>query len=91
MKQVNRDYKNLLQEGHKAQVEKLRENDHKSGFDTEGMDVLFHKLTIEMRELYDEIFCDTPDYNKIRREAADVMNFAAMIILNCVQKLYRNK
>jgi len=87
---MKRDYKFLLQEGLKAQVEKLRENDHKCGFDTEQLQILFNKLLREVEELHAEIFTLPRDYKKIRREAADVANFAFMIILKCVQ-LMRQK
>ena len=89
---MKRDYKFLLQEGLKAQVEKLRENDHKCGFDVESINILFKKLQAEVYELQDELQVQPKlyDLKAIRQEAADVANFAFMIILKCVQ-LMRQK
>ncbi len=88
---MKRDYKALLCEGRKAQIEKLKENDHKCGFDIASIKDSFKLLHIEMQELSNEIFVEEPDYKKIRREAADVANFAFMIILKSVRMMYRQK
>jgi len=88
---MKRDYNLLLKEGRKAQIEKLKENDHKCGFDTERVEILFQKLIVETLELRVEVYALKRDWKKIRREAADVANFAFMIILKCVQMLYREK
>jgi len=88
---MKRDYDLLLKEGRKAQIEKLKKNDHKCGFDTEPVELLFIKLLTEVEELRFEINAIKQDWNKIRHEAADVANYAFMIILKCVQMLYREK
>lgn len=69
-----------------AMLEKLFENDHKGTFDAMGIDTLFHLMEDEVKELSDELCkmpLDATQLGKIRREAADVANFAAMIIYRC--------
>lgn len=60
---------------------KLRENDHKGGWQAEG----FRYLYTELREEVHEIWCaylqedGVPDYDEIIRECADASNYAMMI------------
>ncbi len=90
---MKRDYKRLLREGKKAMKEKLKENDHKCGFDVESINILFKKLQAKVYELQDELQVQPKlyDLKAIRHEAADVANYAFMIILKCVQLMYRQK
>lgn len=84
-----RDHLPLLKAGNLAQLEKLLENEHKESYD--GMSVVeaFRLKEAEMEELRKEIFdsrgfvIENPDYEKIRREAADNANFDHIIILEC--------
>ncbi len=83
-----RDIDALLKAGNKAQREKLEENRHKGGFDTDDIFIIHEKLVIEVYELEEELYTRLMpkkeiDYAKARREAADVANFAHMIILKC--------
>ena len=84
------DYRRLLAAGNAAQLEKLKENGHKDGFEQIGMDYAWKRLEEEMSELSRELCIiplTGPGYHKairkVRREAADVANFAHMIILKC--------
>ncbi len=83
----NRDYDSLIKAGNKAQIEKLRENDHKDPFNTVALWDAYCLLRDEIEELDFEIDDSNKDYSKIRREAADVANFAHIIILKCDQEL----
>ena len=69
-----------------AMVDKLYKNNHKGGFEHLGIDTLFHCLEDEVKELSDEL-CSIPldgdAIDRIRLEAADVANFAGMIIYRC--------
>ena len=76
-----RKYKDLLASGNAAQIEKLRENDHKDGFDGDNLAGIHVLLEDEVGELWEAI--EDRDMIKIRREAADVANYAHMIIYNC--------
>jgi len=86
-----RDYSNLLDAGVAAQLEKLKENEHKKGFEDVDIYYVYRRIHDEYRELGEEIFYDkfqnNIDYNKVRREAADIANFAHMIIVKCNQEL----
>ncbi len=81
-----RDYNKLLHAGNRAQVEKLIENSHKAGWDNIGIDYAINRIEDEVRELHTAI--DKRDVKEIRREAADIANFAHMIILTCDRILY---
>jgi len=77
-----RNYGELLAHANIACLEKLNENSHKPGFDTISLGETFNGLQEEVIELKNEILSSyNPD--TIRREAADVANYAAMIILFC--------
>ncbi|MEF2243988.1 hypothetical protein [Paenibacillus sp. IITD108] len=57
---------------------KLRENDHKGGWEECSLDWLYSRLCQETKELWRSI--DHPStYNMVALEAADVANFAMMI------------
>jgi len=61
---------------------KLRENEHKGGWENESLSWLYTRMIEEAEEVKEEIkaaFEREVDYNKIIREAADVANFAMMI------------
>lgn len=96
----NRDYDELFIRGTNAQREKLEENDYKCGFDDIDISVAFNYLSKERDELSlaiaihalclsvpGEINTQKTGYEDIRGEAADVANFAHMIILKCDKEL----
>ena len=76
-----RDYTRLLTAGNLAQLEKLQRNEHKKGFDDIKISYAIRRLRHEMLELEDAVFIGDP--REIRQEAADVANFAHMLILTC--------
>lgn len=81
-----RDIANLIEAGTDAQIEKLEANAHKTGFSSLEIDTLFKMLECEVDELLLEVndWKDGKDnLDKVRLEAADVANFAHMIILKC--------
>lgn len=85
---MKRDYNKLINSGTTAQIEKLKENEHKKGFDNIDVYYAFKRIIEETEELKNELyqFCfkkKNIDYNKARREAADIANFAHMIIYFC--------
>jgi len=82
---MKRDYEALFKAGNTAQLEKLKENEDKPGWDNITFVTTFTGLLEEVKELIAEVKGDISDegYEKIRREAADVANFAHMIILRC--------
>jgi hypothetical protein len=91
---MKNDYRRLMAAGNAAQLEKLKENGHKEGFEHIGMDYAWKRLEEEMAGLSRElrlIPLTGPGYYKairrVRREAADVANFAHMIILTCDELL----
>ncbi len=97
---IMRDYTALLEAGNKAQLEKLKKNGFKKGFDTIGITKAFTRLQDEVRELDEELYntmnqegciikflkC-TSDVKKVRHEAADIANFSHMIILACDKEI----
>ena len=86
-----RNYEDLLSAGNKAQLEKLEENSHKRGFDNIDLNYAHTRIKEEMSELDIEInglpHDQRIDFKKVRREAADVANFAHMIIFKCDQEI----
>ena len=61
---------------------RLRANDHKGGWEDERLQYLTGRMREEFLELEREVypgFGKTPDVDRVRREAADVANFALMI------------
>lgn len=87
---MNRDYKALLEAGNKAQLEKLNlsKNEDKEGFEDLPVGMLTNRINDELEELYDEMPLPR-NYVKIRHEAADIANFAHMIILACDKELLK--
>ena len=84
-----RDYKKLIAAGNKAQIEKLKENEHKKGFDDIDIMETLSLLYGEFKELeYECVYSENID--AIRLEAADIANFAHMIILKCDELLKEN-
>lgn len=61
---------------------KLRENDHKGGWQDCSLDWLVERLYEEAKELWVEIDRVEPEADQIVREATDVANFAMMIADN---------
>ncbi len=97
---MSRDYDELLKSGNNAQLEKLKENEHKRGFEDIGLYYAFKRLDEEYEELKCELYDfssfgrihkNTFDFSAIRKEAADIANFAHMIILKCDQELERTE
>lgn len=95
-----RDYTALLEAGNKAQLEKLEQNGHKKGFQDVSISGAFDRLRDESYELEDELFntmdvkgCSMKFWKQkinikaVRHEAADIANFAHMIILACDKEL----
>lgn len=88
-----RNYRKLLKSGNKAQLEKLKKYKHKSGFDAVSVDAAFNGIVEEFEELSIEVRhrdrsgFKSRSMDKIREEAADVANYAHMIILACDRKI----
>jgi DNA-binding FadR family transcriptional regulator len=68
-----------------AMLEKLYENKHKKGWENIDFEYASNRILDEYRELKEAIIDN--DIKEIRREAADIANFAAMIIYQCDKKL----
>ena len=80
---MHRDVLSLLEAGNKAQLEKLKENDHKKGFDSLDLPYIFKRITDEKNELCNELVNEPIDYKATRKEFADIANFCHMGILEC--------
>ena len=59
----------------------LKENDHKGGWDNMDIEAMLFRLHEEVAELEDEILLWTREIDaaKVRKEAADIANFAMFI------------
>ena len=77
-----RDYEGLIKSANNAMLEKLKENEHKPGFNELSFKRALLGICRETAELSEEIKSQE-SLHYIRREAADVANFAAMIIYKC--------
>jgi len=98
---MKRNYEELIQSANKAMMEKLLENEHKPGFDDIRFHSTYRDICIEVSELSEEVgaygrFRKRESQNiaehidllkKMRREAADVSNHSAMIILECDRRI----
>lgn len=87
----SRDYEKLIESGNKAQLEKLLQNEHKPGFEDIDIVYAYKRIKQEESELFWEIFNgkENVDFSKIRHEAADIANFAHMIIYKCDQEIIK--
>jgi hypothetical protein len=89
-KTADGEYHDLLRAGNAAQVEKLKRNAYKSGYEDIAFDYAWKRLKEEMHELNIALclisLTDLEYENtlkNIRHEAADVANFAHMLIYKC--------
>jgi len=82
---MKRDYDGLIRAGVQAQIEKLNMNEHKRGFDDVDPWYAYTRIRDELHELEYEVH--EKDFYKMRKEAADIANFAHMIIYRCNQEL----
>ncbi len=71
--------------------DKLKANDHKTGWINDDWDELYDRLLEESKELYRECGKFTKDESKIIGEAADVANFAMMIADRLCKQIGQNK
>ena len=62
---------------------KLKKNDHKGNFETTDVDFLLKRLKEEVNEL--EIAIKSESYFEVMLEAADVANFACIIVWNILR------
>ena len=88
-----RDYDALLKAGNTAQLEKLKKNGHKCDFADRSIGYLTNRIDDELNELFAEMVINPLeglDYRAIRHEAADIANFAHMIVLACDKELLCN-
>ncbi len=76
-----KEYKNLIADGNKAQLERLKANSHKKGFDDIEIEYALDSIRKKTEELQVALSC----YNSevMRDKAADIANFAHMVILKC--------
>ncbi len=78
-----RNYEKLLKAGNQAQLVKLKMNEEKGGWNNLSFGQLFVMLQEELNELEKEIDNHHQDTDLIRLEAADIANYAHMIIQKC--------
>jgi NTP pyrophosphatase (non-canonical NTP hydrolase) len=80
-------YNELFEAGNKAQLEKMELNNHKTGYDNIYINYGYDKIEEELNELYNAIHYGKKDYQAIREEAADIANYAHMIIYKCDKEI----
>lgn len=86
-KDFTRDYDSLFEAGTAAQLEKLRENEHKTGWENLSLKEIWDIIYEEYNELEAELIAPEWDYKKIRREAADLANGCHFLILKCNKEM----
>ena len=93
------DYKKLFESGNKAQLEQMNKHKHYTGWDNFGLGAGFNgirKNAIKIEEQLYTLFTrqgrkkDSIDYEKVRERAANIANFAHMMILDCDKELNKN-
>ena len=104
-KKDKRNYIALLNAGVTAQEEKLRQNEHKRGFDNVDLKYAFNRIREELSELSEALFgfdvrssniedvdlLENIDYSNTRYEFADIGNFSNMGVYKCDQELNNAK
>ena len=86
---MTRNYGELIAHANIAMLEKLNENGHKPSWEGYSFFDLLAWLEEEVTELHSAIITSTVE--EIRREASDVMNYAAMIISKCDTVIKENQ
>lgn len=86
-----RNINNLIHAGNTAQIEKLNENHHKDSFNNIPIDVCIIGLEEEHNEVFEEYAKPVIDYPALRRELADVANYAHMGIMACDREILKLK
>lgn len=83
-----RDYDKLFESGNRAQLEKLELHNRKDCWKKLTLRELMFLLLDEAVELHDEYYnIDKLSFDNIRKEAADVANYAHMIIQKCDEEI----
>jgi hypothetical protein len=82
-----RNINNLLHAGNSAQIEKLNENEHKDGFDKLPLYLCLDGMLEEKDEVCEEYNKKVIDHKALRREFADVANYAHMGIMACDREI----
>lgn len=90
-----RDYDGLIKTGNAARLEKLIENDHKTGFDNIDIGYAIKRIKQERKELKEAYLImrahPTPEtIRNVIREAADVGNFSDMVIYTATNQLKKD-
>ena len=81
-----RDKQELLSKLNNVMLYKLEKRDYKGCFPTDIMNLLF-LLKEEVIELSMEVMSHPHDCEAIQHEAADIANYAGMIVLACEKGL----
>jgi NTP pyrophosphatase (non-canonical NTP hydrolase) len=76
-----RDHKKLFEAGNAAQLEKILRDSHKGDWQELSIEDLYLNLSQEWVELVEAV--TTGGFADIRQEAADIANYAHMIIEAC--------
>jgi len=85
-----RDKVELIKHANIAMIEKLNENDSKPDWTEMSLREMLGGVMLEMDELEDSVN-EHQGFEAIRREAADVSNYAAMIVLFCDRSIDKLK
>lgn len=82
-----KDYDDLFKAGNTAQLEKLKKNEHKKGYNKIDLFYACDRIEEERSELFDVLFnfrqTDIEKAKRAREEFADIANFAHMGIYAC--------
>ncbi len=84
-----RDYTQLFIHGNNAQLEKLRENEHKSGWNKMSFTEIKNLIYEEFSEVKYELEERYIDAELLRRECADLANACHFIICKCDKELLK--
>ena len=76
-----RDYEKLFESGNSGFYDRLYIPEHKGSWQDICIEDLFIKLRVEVSELQEAVIGG--DFKDIRQEAADVANYAHMLIEAC--------
>lgn len=95
-----RNYKELFQAGNKAQLEQMEKHEYKRGWKNFLLHSSFQgirKSAIHIESAlyksftHQEIIIEPTDLKMIRKKAANIANFAHMIILKCDKEIENAK
>lgn len=91
-------YDKMFEDGNKAQLEQMIKHEHYTGWDNLGLEAGFKGIRENAICIEDQLYTlftrqernrDSIDYEAVRKRAANIANFAYMMILDCDREILK--